>query len=131
MAPSPPSPKSSIRSYGATENCDTQSEVSYGSVHGTDYQGQNRGEPSSDRARRKSFIEQDEEPLQIEPPTMKKKDETVSWMDLPCKSQLAILTLARLSEPLTQTSLRVRTLSPHHAHIFRSQKLPSLIYSTN
>lgn len=29
----------------------------------------------------------------------------VGWMDLPRKSQLAMLTLARLSEPLTQTSL--------------------------
>ena len=30
----------------------------------------------------------------------------VAWRDLPKKSQLAILTLARLSEPLTQTSLQ-------------------------
>ena len=30
----------------------------------------------------------------------------VAWRDLPKKGQLAILTLARLSEPLTQSSLR-------------------------
>ena len=39
--------------------------------------------------------------------TMKKKEEKVTWSSLPHKSQLAILTLARLSEPLVQTSLRV------------------------
>ncbi|KAK4508105.1 hypothetical protein PRZ48_001843 [Zasmidium cellare] len=35
-----------------------------------------------------------------------KDDQPVSWSSLPKKSQLAILTLARLSEPLTQTSLQ-------------------------
>ena len=34
------------------------------------------------------------------------KARPVSWSDLPNKQQLAILTLARLSEPLTQTSLQ-------------------------
>lgn len=34
------------------------------------------------------------------------KDEAVSWRDLPNKKQLAILTLARLSEPLSQSSLQ-------------------------
>ncbi|PWY86051.1 hypothetical protein BO70DRAFT_370135 [Aspergillus heteromorphus CBS 117.55] len=33
-------------------------------------------------------------------------EKTVSWFSLPHKSQLAILTIARLSEPLTQTSLQ-------------------------
>ncbi|KAF2732540.1 MFS general substrate transporter [Polyplosphaeria fusca] len=33
------------------------------------------------------------------------KEKLVSWMSLPRKDQLLILTLARLSEPLTQTSL--------------------------
>ena len=42
------------------------------------------------------------------PPTFGKQDDpgSVTWRDLPQKSQLAILTLARLSEPLTQTSLQ-------------------------
>lgn len=34
------------------------------------------------------------------------KEKPVSWMDLPKKGQLTILTLARLSEPLAQTSLQ-------------------------
>src|SRR4051812_6467502 len=35
------------------------------------------------------------------------KKEYVGWMDLPRKGQLIVLTLARLSEPLVQTSLQV------------------------
>jgi hypothetical protein len=35
------------------------------------------------------------------------KDAPVTWMSLPHKRQLVILTLARLSEPLVQTSLQV------------------------
>jgi hypothetical protein len=37
----------------------------------------------------------------------KEKDAPVTWMSLPHKRQLIILTLARLSEPLVQTSLQV------------------------
>jgi hypothetical protein len=94
--------------YG-TISSDTDSTIS--SPHGTDYHERDtpikRNESSFDRARRKSFIEEDEDPFQIEPTTMKKKDEPVTWSSLPHKSQLAILTIARLSEPLVQTSLRV------------------------
>ena len=36
----------------------------------------------------------------------REKEKAVRWRDLPKKGQLAILTLARLSEPLTQTSLQ-------------------------
>ncbi|RMX88254.1 hypothetical protein D0869_01752 [Hortaea werneckii] len=39
-------------------------------------------------------------------PTPQTKPVPVSWSSLPKKSQLAILTLARLSEPFTQTSLQ-------------------------
>lgn len=39
------------------------------------------------------------------------KEEKVTWMSLPCKKQLIVLTLARLSEPLVQTSLQVNYLS--------------------
>lgn len=39
-------------------------------------------------------------------PTPPRKPQQASWSSLPQKSQLAILTLARLSEPLTQTSLQ-------------------------
>ena len=40
------------------------------------------------------------------PPLPQTKDRPVSWKDLPHKGQLAILTMARLSEPLTQSSLQ-------------------------
>lgn len=55
-------------------------------------------------------VEEDERATgaRVEPPHPKptSKPEPVSWMSLPRKDQLAILTLARLSEPLTQTSLQ-------------------------
>ena len=37
----------------------------------------------------------------------KLKEEAVTWRSLPQKRQLAVLTMARLSEPLVQTSLQV------------------------
>lgn len=45
------------------------------------------------------------EPLELE----KEKEEPATWASLPHRSQLIILTLARLSEPLVQTSLQVRS----------------------
>lgn len=54
--------------------------------------------------RRTSFIG-DGEALSAEEP-LPKKLKPVGWKDLPHKCQLAILTMARLSEPLTQTSLQ-------------------------
>lgn len=58
-------------------------------------------------ARHASFLDQDEvPPTSPSPPTKPDKPGPVAWRDLPKKSQLAILTLARLSEPLTQTSLQ-------------------------
>jgi hypothetical protein len=41
--------------------------------------------------------------------------EPVAWKDLPRKDQLIIITLARMSEPLVQTSLQVRTCGPQHS----------------
>ena len=63
----------------------------------------------SNIARHASFLDEDEVP-QTSPslshtPNKSDKPGPVAWRDLPKKSQLAILTLARLSEPLTQTSL--------------------------
>ncbi|KAI9754392.1 MAG: hypothetical protein M4579_004730 [Chaenotheca gracillima] len=57
--------------------------------------------------RRPSFLDDGEEslPLQAAPPR-NKKEAAVTWSSLPRKGQLAILTIARLSEPLTQTSLQ-------------------------
>lgn len=61
-------------------------------------------------ARHASFLDEDEAPPPSSPPssppTTQDKPGPVAWRDLPQKSQLAILTLARLSEPLTQTSLQ-------------------------
>jgi hypothetical protein len=54
-------------------------------------------------ARRVSFIEEDE--FHAEEPAPAPSATPVTWRSLPRKGQLAILTLARLSEPLTQTSL--------------------------
>jgi hypothetical protein len=100
-----------LRSYGAIvqDDSDGDSDSTVGaSVHGTDYnQSSPRSEPSHDRARRRSFIEEDEEELQLGVPTREERKVTVTWGSLPHKRQLAILTVARFSEPLVQSSLRV------------------------
>ena len=61
-------------------------------------------------ARHASFLDRDEvpptPPSSCHTPTKQDKPGPVAWRDLPQKSQLALLTLARLSEPLTQTSLQ-------------------------
>jgi hypothetical protein len=43
----------------------------------------------------------------IEPATQQDEKKPVTWSDLPRKEQLIIITIARLSEPLVQTSLQV------------------------
>ena len=59
--------------------------------------------------RHASFLDKDEAPPTFPSPSHipieQDRPGPVAWRDLPKKSQLAILTLARLSEPLTQTSL--------------------------
>lgn len=88
----------------------SDSETEGPSVHGTDYHPlglKPRKEPTSDRARRRSFMEEDEDPLQVDIPIREEKKEApITWMSLPRKGQLAILVTARLSEPLVQSSLR-------------------------
>lgn len=59
--------------------------------------------------RRPSFTEEDETRADDHSKSTAPKsveEKPVSWMSLPKKGQLAILTFARLSEPLTQTSLQ-------------------------
>jgi len=75
--------------------------------HGTDYSPiRTHHEPLADRERRRSFIDEErEEGLEVEIP-VQEKEKPVTWRDLPHKWQLAILTLARLAEPLVQSSLR-------------------------
>lgn len=56
--------------------------------------------------RRQSFGEEGDEVASIAISTVEtQKEPPVTWKSLPRKGQLAILTFARLSEPLTQTSL--------------------------
>ncbi|EXJ79380.1 hypothetical protein A1O3_08882 [Capronia epimyces CBS 606.96] len=71
------------------------------------------GFPST--ARRPSFIDEEDDPFTIttgvatdnpsEYSTKEAPEAPVTWMSLPKKGQLAILTFARLSEPLTERSL--------------------------
>ncbi|KAI9641842.1 hypothetical protein NHQ30_009709 [Ciborinia camelliae] len=72
--------------------------------------------------RRESIIEEENnEDLQIEIPIAAKPEEEgpVAWSSLPHKRQLAILTCARLSEPLVQTSLRVHSVIASQAGILQ------------
>lgn len=62
-------------------------------------------EESSNRMSQDAALLKDEQPL-LSKATNPGKDQPVTWMSLPRKDQLIILTLARLSEPLTATSLQ-------------------------
>lgn len=57
------------------------------------------------QARRASFIDEDEPIFQASADNAASKEGPVTWSSLPQKSQLAVLTLARLSEPLSERSL--------------------------
>lgn len=57
------------------------------------------------QARRPSFLDEDEPIAQASAGNETTKDGPVTWSSLPQKSQLAVLTLARLSEPLSERSL--------------------------
>jgi hypothetical protein len=62
--------------------------------------------PSSLPLRRPSFIDEEEQPHPVDDQSPSKpKQSPVTWMSLPEKGQLAVLTLARLSEPLSERSL--------------------------
>lgn len=62
--------------------------------------------PSAYPPRRPSFIDEEEQPHPDVPgSTPKPEVAPVTWMSLPQKAQLAVLTLARLSEPLSERSL--------------------------
>lgn len=52
--------------------------------------------------RRPSFIDEEEQPRSAD---LSAAESPVTWMSLPEKAQLAVLTLARLSEPLSERSL--------------------------
>lgn len=63
----------------------------------------------SSTARRPSFIDEEDDPVALVAPEDAshgpRKEAPVTWMSLPRKGQLAVLTFARLSEPLTERSL--------------------------
>ncbi|KAK5104659.1 hypothetical protein LTS08_002550 [Lithohypha guttulata] len=65
--------------------------------------------PTIPAARRTSFLEEDEEQpvssVSANSAANKTKDVPVTWTSLPKKGQLAVLTIARLSEPLSERSL--------------------------
>lgn len=68
------------------------------------------GEPSDgDRLAELDNVEADAEGgvERTEEQAVTEKEEKVTWASLPHRRQLIILTLARLSEPLVQTSLQV------------------------
>ncbi|KAF7925849.1 hypothetical protein BELL_0006g00110 [Botrytis elliptica] len=93
-------------------NANNDGGISYGTVSRTNaYAPIKTGEQVHGKhplQRRESVIEEENnEDLQIEiPATEPEKEGPVAWSSLPHKRQLAILTCARLSEPLVQTSLR-------------------------
>jgi hypothetical protein len=68
------------------------------------------GESSQARLNRLSVDEDADNALRIDVPAQQKTilaEKAVTWMSLPHKDQLAILTFARVSEPLVQSSIRV------------------------
>jgi len=63
-------------------------------VHGTDYQANGQSyEPSADRERRASFVEDDAVSSELETP-VQTKETKVTWRSLPRKSQLCIVMVA-------------------------------------
>lgn len=99
---------SQITAHGSLNKSDNDSDSSTGYKTDDDENSPLRSQTmaSYDRARRSSFIEEDEDPLQVDTPLTEGKDDPVTWRSLPHKRQLAILVAARLSEPLVQSSLR-------------------------
>ena len=105
---------------------------------GTEFADQNKShsvksqsQPSYDSERRSSFASEDEDPLLLEVPSrIEEKENPVTWMGLPRKSQLAILTLARLSEPLVQSGLRVSVPNSFRGQVSHNQPY-SPTYSTS
>ncbi|PQE04960.1 hypothetical protein CJF30_00004762 [Rutstroemia sp. NJR-2017a BBW] len=106
-----PNEETSIAS-SSDDGSSTYGTVSYSGRGDTSYAPiKSHQEQTYERQRRPSIIEtENNEGLQIEiPPALPvqaDKKGPVSWSSLPHKGQLAILTCARLSEPLVQTSLR-------------------------
>ncbi|KAI5462413.1 major facilitator superfamily domain-containing protein [Mariannaea sp. PMI_226] len=75
-----------------------------GRLSPTEWQDEPGPEVDHDGLRRISM--EPDEPLPSTPPSEANPNAPIAWRDLPRKDQLFILTLARMSEPLTQSSLQ-------------------------
>lgn len=122
---SSPSKQTQIDSYGTIHSNDSGSDNDSRSdsggrgsplVYGTNYNGaHNHAVSTYDLARRSSFIEENEDPLQIDVPTRgEKKDVPVTWMSLPSKRQLLILAvsdIAKISFPSAMSQVYWNSLN--------------------
>ena len=97
----------SLLSHGSRELCTdphaspvSEHDSTYGS-YSTPVEPSKRFEDDLDEPLQ--VVEASDEPRQAQP--LPGKDKPVSWSSLPRKDQLFVLTLARLAEPLVQTSL--------------------------
>jgi hypothetical protein len=111
----PMSPAANKRSQGDDFALASDDDIEGPSVYGSDQYAVSVSvkpaqAPAFGRVRRQSFSEDEDDPLQVDTPVQEpeqKKESPITWMSLPRKGQLAILVMARLSEPLVQSSLRV------------------------
>jgi len=123
----PASSRPQVNEYSQVKDNDRDSEEEGESFQSTDqskgHTVKSQDQSPYDPERRGSFLSEDGDPLELEIPVgtrTKEKEKPVTWKSLPRKSQLAILTLARLSEPLVQSSLRVSgpEISGDHSLIY-------------
>ncbi|TVY21464.1 putative membrane protein, partial [Lachnellula arida] len=108
----PASPRPQVNGYSQVGDNDRDSEDEESSGFTDQSKGhtvKSQDQSPYDPERRDSFLSEDGDRLELEIPvrtSTEEKEKPVTWKSLPRKSQLAILTLARLSEPLVQSSLR-------------------------
>ncbi|TWU79149.1 hypothetical protein ED733_008841 [Metarhizium rileyi] len=99
---------------------DVETGVSRNSYLGEDARGTSHGNggrlPRMPAANRLASLEQHEAQADRQPAT-KHDAEPVAWRDLPKKKQLIILTLARVSDPLVQTSLQTEEPNAYVCHV--------------
>lgn len=118
----PASSRPQVKGYSQVGDSDRDSEDEESSGFTDQSKGhtvKSQDQSPYDSERRGSFLSEDGDPLELEIPlrtSTEEKEKPVTWKSLPRKSQLAILTLARLSEPLVQSSLRVSFLERLEYH---------------
>ncbi|KAK2761314.1 hypothetical protein FQN54_001836 [Arachnomyces sp. PD_36] len=97
---------SEAHNWDDVESPNHERRVSFSRVRLLDSSSPDPSSPDQRRPRRFSFVEDSETDPSPSPKTLPEDEESVTWGSLPKKGQLAILTVARLAEPLTQTSLQ-------------------------